>query len=73
MNIYQALSDAGLNPFAITLLCESLLRAPMAKEIVERGKPIEFDFPINRADCAGYRGVHITLMPLREKADANPR
>lgn len=53
----QALSTAGLNPFAVTLLAESLLQhhAP---------RPVSFKFSINRKDCPDWAGVRFSLEPL---------
>ncbi len=53
----QRLSDAGLNPFAATLLAESLLKHP-------NPKPVEFTLPITRGDCPGYIGVRFRLEPI---------
>lgn len=58
-NIMQDLHTIGLNPFAVTLLAESLLRSPVAQMTV--GKPQGFFFPISRSDCPGWVGVRITV------------
>lgn len=55
----QDLHTVGLNPFAVTLLAESLLKSPLAPMTV--GKPQGFFFPVNRGDCAGWAGVRITV------------
>ena len=58
-NIMQDLHTVGLNPFAVTLLAESLLKSPLAPMTV--GQPKTFEFPVQRSDCAGWVGVRITL------------
>lgn len=58
-NIMQDLHTIGLNPFAVTLLAESVLKSPLAPMTV--GKPQGFFFPVNRSDCAGWAGVRITV------------
>jgi hypothetical protein len=54
--------DIQLNPFAATLLAESLLRSPDAALTV--GKPFTVEVPIKRGDCPGWRGVRVTLEAL---------
>ena len=58
-NIMNDLHTIGINPFAVTLLAESVLRSPLAPMTV--GKPQGFFFPISRSDCAGWAGVRITV------------
>lgn len=58
-NIMQDLHTIGLNPFAVVLLAESVLKSPLAEMTV--GKPQGFFMPINRADCPGWAGVRITV------------
>lgn len=65
-NIMQDLHTVGLNPFAVTLLAESLLKSPLAPLTV--GKPQGFFFPIQRSDCPGWVGVRITLEAVPKDA-----
>ena len=58
-NIMQDLHTIGLNPFAVVLLAESVLKSPVAPLTV--GKPQGFFMPVNRGDCPGYVGVRITV------------
>lgn len=58
-NILQDLHTVGLNPFAVQLLAESLLRSPLAPMTID--KPQVIEFPVRRGDCAGWVGVRITL------------
>jgi hypothetical protein len=53
------LQVVGINPFAVILLAESVLKSPLAPMTV--GKPQGFFFPITREDCAGWAGVRITV------------
>ena len=65
MSSLQQLSDCGLNPFAVTLLAESLLRHPSG------AKPISFFFPIERSDCPGWVGVKFELTPIADAPEDN--
>jgi hypothetical protein len=65
VNVFQALSDARLNPFGMQLLAESLLKSAIAEQLHARGEPLRFYFPISRGDCAGWAGVNVTLMPVK--------
>lgn len=58
-NIMQDLHTVGLNPFAVQLLAESLLKSPLAPMTV--GKPQAIEFPVQRGDCPGWVGVRITI------------
>lgn len=58
-NLFQDLHTVGLNPFAVQLLAESLLKSPLAPMTV--GKPQTIEFPVSRGDCAEWAGVRITL------------
>jgi len=58
-NVMQDLHTIGLNPFAVVLLAESVLKSPIAPMTV--GAPQGFFFPIQRGDCAGWRGVRFTV------------
>ena len=62
MSTFQDLHTVGLNPFAVQLLAESMLRSPHVAQAV--GKPIEFEFPVRRTDCPGYIGVRISIEPI---------
>ena len=68
-NIMQDLHTVGINPFAVTLLAESLLKSPLAPMTV--GKPQGFFFPVNRSDCAGWAGVRITVEAVRPTCDCD--
>lgn len=58
-NIMQDLHTVGINPFAVTLLAESVLKSPLAPMTV--GKPQGFFMPVSRSDCEGWTGVRITV------------
>lgn len=57
--VMKNLHGIGLNPFAVTLLAESMLRSEYVKHCGT--KPLSFNFPVNRSDCAGWAGVRITI------------
>lgn len=57
-NILQQLADCGVNPFAVTLVCESLLKHPKPEKVT-------FMFPNHRPDCPGWLGVEVTLTPIK--------
>jgi hypothetical protein len=65
MNDLHAL---GLNPFAVVLLAESMLKSAYVQHCGT--KPLTFNFPIQRSDCAGWLGVRITIeaVPVDAKA-----
>lgn len=69
-NIMSNLHAVGLNPFAVTLVAESLLKSPLAPLTI--GKPQGFFFPVRRGDCAAYSGVRFTLeaVPTDQAAKA---
>lgn len=69
-NIMNNLHAIGLNPFAVVLVAESMLRSPVAP-ISADSKPLNFFMPINRGDCAGWAGVEFTLKAVRA-AESNP-
>lgn len=54
---HQLLSDCGINPFAVQLLAESIMRHP-------NPKPVRFLLPVNRSDCAGFSGLKVYLEPV---------
>lgn len=62
------LQTVGLNSFAVQLLAESLLKSQLAP--ISADEPVTFLFPIQRSDCAGWRGVRITLEAVREDRPA---
>jgi hypothetical protein len=62
-DVMKDLNTIGLNPFAVQLLAESILRSPVAELTVE--KPQGFFFPVQRSDCAGWAGVRITFEAVR--------
>ena len=68
-NIMQDLQTVGINPFAVTLLAESVLKSPLAEMTVN--KPQGFFFPVSRSDCAGWAGVRITVeaVPVEKPAE----
>ena len=63
------LHAVGINPFAVVLLAESVLKSALAPMTV--GKPQGFFFPITRGDCAGWAGVRITVEAVPIAADIN--
>lgn len=65
-NIMQDLHTVGINPFAVTLLAESVLKSPLAPMTV--GKPQGFFMPVSRSDCEGWAGVRITVEAVPELA-----
>jgi hypothetical protein len=58
-NPMQDLHTLGLNPFAVTLLAESMLKSAYVKQCGT--EPLTFEFPVSRGDCAGWAGVRITI------------
>lgn len=70
-NIMQDLHTIGLNPFAVQLLAESVLKSPIAPDSV--GDPKTFFFPVHRSDCAGWSGVRITFEAVPEGAPTPAR
>lgn len=69
-NIMNDLHTLGINPFGVVLVAESLLKSPVAEISVD--KPLTFFFPIERADCAGFVGVEITLKAVKKPGPAEP-
>lgn len=65
MNVAQYLNDIGINSFAVTLLSESMLKSMYVKELGT--KPLEFFYPVQRSDCAGWIGVKITIEAVRSE------
>jgi hypothetical protein len=65
MNIKQLMLDSLINAFGADLFLESFLKSPMASAVFERGKPLDFFYPINRGDCKEWAGVQVTLMPIK--------
>ena len=68
-NIFQDLQTVGINPFAVQLLAESLLKSPLAPMTV--GKPQTIEFPVQRGDCAKWAGVRITLEAVPKQQQEN--
>ncbi len=58
-NPMNSLHALGLNPFAVTLLAESMLKSAYVANC--GSKPLTFNFPVQRSDCAGWMGVRITI------------
>lgn len=58
-NPMQDLHALGLNPFAVTLLAESMLKSAYVTQCGT--KPLTFEFPVRRGDCEGWAGVRITI------------
>lgn len=54
----QLLIDVGINAWAVQLMCESYLRAHGE---LEEPVPADFFFPVQRTDCAGWKGVRVRL------------
>lgn len=53
------LHAVGLNPFAVQLLAESMLKSAYVKHCGTQ--PLTFNYPVQREDCAGWIGVRITI------------
>lgn len=53
------LHAVGLNPFAVQLLAESMLKSVYVKHCGTQ--PLTFNYPAQREDCAGWIGVRITI------------
>jgi len=64
----NALHAAGLNPFGVQLVAESMLKSGLAP--ISTGDPVTFFFPVHRKDCEGWSGVKITLEAVRAEASA---
>lgn len=62
----QNLHSAGLNPFAVQLLAESMLKSAYVKHCGV--KPLAFEFPVRRSDCEGWVGVRITIEAIPAEA-----
>lgn len=58
-NPMHDLHALGLNPFAVTLLAESMLKSAYVTHCGT--KPLTFEFPVRRGDCEGWAGVRITI------------
>ncbi|WP_164964273.1 hypothetical protein [Rubrivivax sp. JA1026] len=70
-NVLNALHAAGINPFAVTLVAESLLKSPIAAR--SANEPLDFFFPVKREDCAGFIGVSFTLQAVEaSSAETQP-
>ena len=69
-NILQNLHTVGLNPFAVQLLVESLLKSQLAPITV--GKPLKIEFPVQRGDCPGWVGARITLEAIPASLPQQP-
>lgn len=66
-NAMNDLHGLGLNPFAVVLLAESMLKSAYVKNCgVE---PLTFEFPVRRSDCAGWAGVRITIEAVPIEAE----
>jgi hypothetical protein len=72
-NPMQALHDLGLNPFAVTLLAESMLKSAYVQRLGT--KPLTFEFPVRRNDCADWAGVRLTIeaIPVAQVAAPAPQ
>lgn len=64
------LHTLGINPFAVTLLAESMLKSEYVKRCGAR--PLTFEFPVRRGDCSGWIGVRITIEAVPEVEVATP-
>lgn len=66
----QELHQIGLNPFAVQLLAESMLKSAYVQQ---RGtEPLTFEFPVRRGDCPGWAGVRITVEAIPVDTGAAP-
>lgn len=70
-NIMKNLHAIGLNPFAVQLLAESMLRSEHLAPL-SVGKPQGFFFPVQREDIPGFVGVRITLEAVRPPCGCRP-
>jgi len=68
-NTMNDLHAVGLNPFAVQLLAESMLKSAYVKHCGTQ--PLTFNFPVQREDCAGWIGVRITIEGV--PADQQPQ
>ena len=64
----QNLHSVGINPFAVQLLAESLLKSSYVKHCGV--KPLTFEFPVRRSDCEGWAGVRITIEVVPAESSA---
>jgi hypothetical protein len=62
--IKQLMIDSGLNPFGLDLFVESFLRSALANQLLDRGEPLNFKYPVDRSDCKEFSSVQITIMPI---------
>lgn len=62
------LHAVGLNPFAVQLLAESMLKSAYVQHCGT--KPLTFNYPVQREDCAGWLGVRITIEAVPAEAPA---
>jgi hypothetical protein len=62
MGIMTELQQMGINPFGVLMVAESLLKSSAAN--ISAVQPLEFFFPVERKDCAGWQGVMITLQAV---------
>lgn len=65
-NTMQNLHTIGLNPFAVQLLAESMLKSGYVKHFGR--EPLTFNFPVQRGDCPGWIGVRITIEAVPAEA-----
>lgn len=64
-NVMKNLHAIGLNPFAVQLLAESMLRSEHLAPL-SVGNPQGFFFPVQREDCPGWAGVRISIEAVRQ-------
>lgn len=66
------LHGLGLNPFAVQLLAESMLKSAYVQHCGTQ--PLTFSYPVQREDCAGWLGVRITIEAVAadEQSQAAP-
>ena len=65
------LNAIGLNPFAVQLLAESMLKSAYVQQLGT--KPLTFKYPVFRKDCTGWIGVRITIEALPDDAQETGR
>lgn len=68
-NPMQNLHTLGLNPFAVQLLAESMLKSGYVKHC--GASPLTFEFPVRRSDCEGWAGVRITIEAVPAEPQAS--
>jgi len=69
VSTWKQLQEIGLNSFAVQLLAESMLKSLYVTQCGT--KPLTFEFPIRRRDCADWAGVRINIEAVPAVAAAS--